>query len=183
MWFMLALSVALASGCRNSPETDSDLKGGVTMQLTSSAFREGETIPKQYTADGSDVSPPLRWTGAPAGTKCFVAICDDPDAPRGTWTHWVLLNLPADATELPEGVPAQETLANGARHGKNSWSSNNVRYRGPDPPAGKPHRYFFKIYALDNMLDLPAGSAKDNVEKAMKGHVLGHGQLMGTYGR
>ncbi len=153
------------------------------MQVTSSAFQEGETIPKKYTGDGSDLSPPLRWTGAPAGTKSLAIICDDPDAPAGTWVHWVLFNLPADTRELEEGVPTKETLPNGARQGKNSWGSNNIGYRGPSPPPGKPHRYFFKVYALDAMLDLAAGADKAQLEKAMKGHVLGQGQMMGKYGR
>jgi Raf kinase inhibitor-like YbhB/YbcL family protein len=150
---------------------------------SSSAFAEGETIPKKYTGDGSDISSPLRWTGAPAGTKSLTVICDDPDAPAGTWVHWVLFNLPADTRELEEGVPTKETLPNGARQGKNSWSSNNIGYRGPSPPPGNPHRYFFKVYALDTMLDLPAGADKAQLEKAMRGHVLGQGQVMGKYGR
>jgi Raf kinase inhibitor-like YbhB/YbcL family protein len=153
------------------------------MQLTSSAFKHGETIPKKYTADGDDVSPPLRWEGSPQGTKSFALICDDPDAPRGTWTHWVLYNLPADLGTLEEGVPQQETQPGGARQGTNSWGKGNIGYRGPAPPPGKPHRYFFKIYALDSVLDQAPGAGKERLEKAMKGHVLAHGELMGTYGR
>ncbi|HYT90272.1 MAG TPA: YbhB/YbcL family Raf kinase inhibitor-like protein [Gemmataceae bacterium] len=153
----------------------------MTIALSSPAFREGETIPQQYTGDGKDVSPALQWTAVPEGTRSLVLICDDPDAPRGTWTHWVLFNLPADVRELAEGVPPKEELANGARQGKNDFKK--IGYGGPAPPRGKPHRYFFKLYALDTSLDLKAGASKDEVVAAMKGHVLGEGQLMGKYGR
>jgi len=146
------------------------------MQLTSTAFQEGTTIPKQYTGDGKDVSPPLHWSGAPAGTKSFALIADDPDAPRGTWVHWVVWNLPADQHELAEGkLPA------GVRQGKNDFGKTS--YGGPSPPPGKPHRYFFKLYALDTTLDLADGASKQQLEQAMKGHILGSGELMGKYGR
>lgn len=151
------------------------------MQLTSSAFQEGTTIPKKHTADGADVSPPLTWQGAPQTTKSFALICDDPDAPRGTWVHWVLFNLPADKNESPEGVPTTATLAGGARQGKNDFGK--LGYGGPSPPKGKPHRYFFKIYALGAVFDLKEGASKAQLEKAMAGHILAQGQLMGTYGR
>jgi Raf kinase inhibitor-like YbhB/YbcL family protein len=151
------------------------------VELTSTAFREGEAIPKACTGDGKDVSPPLRWSDPPQGTKTFALICDDPDAPRGTWVHWVLFNLPADRRDLPEGVPAQEMLDGGARQGKNDFG--NLGYGGPAPPRGKPHRYFFKLSALDTSLDLTPGSAKAQLVAAMNGHVLAEGQLMGRYGR
>ncbi len=152
------------------------------MQVTSTAFDEGATIPKQYTGDGKDASPPLRWSGAPGGTKSFALICDDPDAPRKEpWVHWVLFNLPADTKELPEGVPAKETLSSGAKQGKNDFGK--IGYGGPAPPKGKPHRYFFKIYALDTMLDLKEGATKQQLETAVKGHILAQGQLMGKYER
>lgn len=146
------------------------------MELTSTAFQEGATIPKQHTGDGKDVSPPLRWSGAPAGVKSYALICDDPDAPRGTWVHWVLWNLPAEQQELPEG-----SLPKGARQGKNDFGKNN--YGGPAPPRGNPHRYFFKLNALDTTLDLPEGATKQQLEQAMKGHILASGQLMGKYSR
>jgi Raf kinase inhibitor-like YbhB/YbcL family protein len=152
------------------------------MHLTSTAFREGAAIPKKHSGEGVDVSPPLEWQGAPPGTESFSLICDDPDAPSGTWTHWVLYNLPRDTTALEESVAKEERLSNGALQGKNSWPKNNIGYQGPMPPSGK-HRYFFKIYALDNVLDLAAGANKAQLEKAMKGHVLAHGELMGTYER
>jgi Raf kinase inhibitor-like YbhB/YbcL family protein len=151
------------------------------INLSSTAFQEGETIPKQFTGDGKDVSPPLTWADPPDGTKSFVLICDDPDAPRGTWTHWVLYNLPADQRKSDEGVPTDESLPNGAKQGKNDFGK--VGYGGPAPPRGKPHRYFFRLYALDTTLDLPAGATRDKVVAAAKGHVLAEGQLMGHYGR
>ena len=151
------------------------------MQLTSSAISEGATIPKKHTADGADVSPPLQWQGAPPTAKSFALICDDPDAPRGTWVHWVFFNLPADKNELSEGAPTTATLTGGARQGKNDFGK--LGYGGPSPPKGKPHRYFFKIYALDAVLDLKEGATKAQLEKAMAGHILAQGQLMGTYGR
>src|SRR5215831_16591109 len=122
------------------------------MQLTSTAFTEDGNIPKQHTGDGKDISPELHWSGAPTGTKSFALICDDPDAPRGTWVHWVVFNLPPAKTVLPEGVPTTGKLASGAVQGKNDFGK--LGYGGPSPPKGKPHRYFFKIYALDAVLDL-----------------------------
>lgn len=153
----------------------------MSIEVTSTAFKAGETIPKQYTGDGEDQSPLLRWSEPPSGTKSLALICDDPDAPRGTWVHWVLFNRPAQARELAEGVPTTETLGNGAKQGKNDFG--NIGYGGPAPPKGKPHRYFFKLYALDAALDLSAGATKAELEKAMKGHILAEGQLMGTYKR
>jgi Raf kinase inhibitor-like YbhB/YbcL family protein len=151
------------------------------MQLTTTAFQEGATIPKQYTGDGKDVSPPLQWSEVPPSTKSFALICDDPDAPRGTWVHWVLFNIPADVQELKEGMTSREGLPAGARQGKNDFG--NLGYGGPAPPRGKPHRYFFKLYALDILLDLQEGATKQQVEGAMKNHILGQGQLMGKYAR
>lgn len=151
------------------------------MQLTSPDFTEGAVIPKQYTGDGRDVSPPLRWSGAPEATRSFALVCDDPDAPRGTWVHWVLFNVPADQQELAEAVPATATLAGGAKQGKNDFGK--LGYGGPAPPRGKPHRYLFKLYALDTSLDLKEGATKQDVERAMKGHLLEEVRLMGTYGR
>ena len=149
--------------------------------LTSSAFREGETIPKQYTGDGKDISPPLHWDAVPEGTNSIALICDDPDAPRGTWVHWVLFNMPGDTRQLAEGIPAEKVLGNGARQGKNDFGK--IGYGGPAPPRGKPHRYFFKLYALDTQIDLPAGVNKEKVVAAMEGHILAEGQLMGKYAR
>jgi Raf kinase inhibitor-like YbhB/YbcL family protein len=153
----------------------------MTIELTSTAFRQGEAIPRDYTGDGRNVSPPLAWREPPAGTRSFALVCEDPDAPRGTFTHWVLFNLPAESRDLSEGVPAQATLPNGAAQGVSDFGK--VGYGGPAPPAGKPHRYFFKLFALDRQLDLPAGATRPQVLAATKGHVLAEGQLMGTYAR
>jgi Raf kinase inhibitor-like YbhB/YbcL family protein len=154
-------------------------------QLQSSAFAEGKPIPKVHTGEGQDVSPPLAWSGAPQGTKEFALICDDPDAPRDEpWVHWVIYKIPADARELPEGIPRQATLSNpaGARQGVNSWPKDNVGYRGPMPPPGHGrHRYYFKLYALNATIDLAQGATKEKLLAAMKGHVLAETQVMGTY--
>jgi Raf kinase inhibitor-like YbhB/YbcL family protein len=154
-----------------------------TFALTSPSFTDGATIPSQHTCDGPDRSPALRWSGTPAGTRTFALIVDDPDAPAGTWVHWVLFDLPATITELPERVPTHEALADlgGALQGRND--SRETGYAGPCPPPGKPHRYFFTLYALDTSLGLPAGATKADVERAMQGHILATAQLMGTYGR
>jgi Raf kinase inhibitor-like YbhB/YbcL family protein len=153
----------------------------MTLTISSTAFQEGKPIPKLYTGDGKDISPPLQWADPPAATKSFALIADDPDAPRGTWVHWVLFNLPPDTHSLVEGVPKNETLANGAMQGTTDFGS--VGYGGPAPPKGKPHRYYFKLYALDDMLKLPAGATKAEAESAMKGHVLAESQVMGIYQR
>jgi Raf kinase inhibitor-like YbhB/YbcL family protein len=168
-------------GCKQPSKETPTGDAAMTIELTSTAFQPGAAIPKQYTGDGEDKSPPLRWSEPPSGTKSLALICDDPDAPRGTWVHWVLYNLPAQARELEEGVPTTETLGNGAKQGKNDFG--NIGYGGPAPPKGKPHRYFFKLYALDTALDLPPGATKAQLVNAMKGYTLAEGQLMGTYGR
>ena len=159
-----------------------DAKGEETMALTvtSTAFQEGGMIPKQYTCDGADISPPLSWSGVPTGTKSLALISDDPDAPMGTWVHWVLFNIPPDTTKLPEKVPADQTLASGARHGVTDFGK--FGYGGPCPPGGT-HRYYFKLYALDTMLDLTGRITKKDLLKAMEGHILAEGQLMGKYKR
>ena len=152
----------------------------MTLKLTSTAFEEGGMIPSQYTCDGQNVSPPLAWSGVPEGTKTLALIADDPDAPRGTWVHWVVYQIPATERGLPENVPARETLDSGARQGKNDFK--NTAYGGPCPPSGT-HRYFFKLYALDSSLDLHPGATKDQLLKAAEGHVLAQGQLIGRYQR
>ena len=150
------------------------------MKIQSSEFKEGATIPVKYTCDDIDISPPLEWLNVPAGTKVFALICDDPDAPAETWVHWVLFNIPGDLRKLPEHVPGTETLDNGARQGKSDFGS--IGYGGPCPPGGT-HRYYFKIYALDSKLDSKPGITKKELLKAMEGHILGEGQLMGRYKR
>jgi len=162
-------------------------KGGGRMafSLSSTAFQNGTAIPVKHTCDGADVSPPLAWSGGPPGAAAFALIADDPDAPGGTWVHWVLYNLPATATALPENVAKTELLPDlgggGALQGRNDF--RHAGYGGPCPPPGPAHRYFFKLYALDAALKLKAGAPKPDVEAAMKGHVLGTAQLVGTYAR
>jgi len=150
------------------------------LKLTSTAFKEGELIPKPYTCEGRNVSPPLVWAAPPEGSKTLALICDDPDAPMGTWVHWVLYNLPANTRELPENIAPQRTLGFGEQQGNNSWGK--IGYGGPCPPSGT-HRYYFKLYALDATLALQPGASKDDLEKAMRGHILAQGQLMGRYAK
>jgi hypothetical protein len=153
----------------------------MNLKITSTAFNEGQTIPEKYTCQGSDISPPLQWTNAPANAKSFALICDDPDAPVGTWVHWVAYDLPAGTSALPEDVAKTQSIAGNAKQGLNDF--RRVGYGGPCPPPGKPHRYFFKLYALDEMLNLKPGATKKDLLRAMEGHVLAEGQLMGTYQR
>ena len=147
----------------------------MTIQITSTAFAEGGKIPGVYTCDDQNVSPKLAWTGVPTNMVNLAIIMDDPDAPSGTWVHWVLYNLPPDLTGLEQGKTA------GGTDGKNDF--NRSGYGGPCPPRGSNHRYFIKLYALDTRLDLKPGATKTQVERAMRGHVLAQGQLMGRYGR
>lgn len=155
----------------------------MTIQLTSSAFAEGQPIPAKHTCDGAGISPPLKWSNVPTGAKSLALICDDPDAPAGVWVHWVLYDLQPTVTELPEGVPTTETIPDGAKQGVNDFK--HIGYGGPCPPRGDPHRYFFKLYALDAELQFKAKATKKELVRAMEGHVLaeGQGQLMGTYKR
>ena len=151
------------------------------MQLTSTAFSQGEIIQAKYTCDGENLSPPLKWSGAPSGVKSFAVIADDPDAPVGTWVHWVVFDLPTTTTELPEGLPKSQFLPGGAKQGLNDFK--HLGYGGPCPPPGKAHRYFFKLYALDSLLDLKPGATKKEVERGMEKHILAQGELMGLYKR
>ena len=148
--------------------------------LSSTAFTEGGPIPQKYSCDGEDISPPMQWTDPPEGTMSFALIADDPDAPVGTWVHWVLYNIPADARSLPEAFPSDADLPDGSKNGENSWP--RLGYGGPCPPGGT-HRYFFKIYALDLILDLDARATKEQLLNAMEGHILAESELMGTYTR
>src|SRR3990172_12763531 len=156
-------------------------KEETTMQLKSTAFEDNGLIPKKYTCDSSDVSPALTWAKPPAGTKSIALICDDPDAPMGTWVHWVLYGLSPETTSLPENVSTQKEVLKGARQGITDF--RKIGYGGPCPPKGPAHRYFFKIYALDIELNLPTDATKQDVEKAMKRHILAEGQMAGKYGR
>lgn len=152
----------------------------MAFEITSAAFAHEGSIPVKYSCDGEDISPALGWGDPPEGTRSLALICDDPDAPVGTWVHWVLYNLPVETRSLPEAVPPDADLADGSRHGQNSW--RRLGYGGPCPPSGT-HRYFFKLYALDTNLGLASGVSKAQLLEAMEGHILGQAELMGTYSR
>lgn len=149
--------------------------------LSSSAFAENQPIPKEYTGDGADTSPPLEWTTPPEGTVSFALICDDPDAPKRTWVHWVLFNIPGSQRTLDAAIPTDGELPNGSLQGTTDFGF--LGYGGPAPPPGKPHRYFFKLYALDALLTLPVGATKADLLNAMKNHIVAETTLMGTYQR
>ncbi len=158
----------------------------MAIEITSTAFQEGQEIPKKYTGEGTDVSPPLSWTGVPENAKELVLICDDPDAPtEEPWVHWLIYKLPPDLTGLPEGIPRKPRLTKlpGVLQGKNSWPSDNIGYRGPMPPPGKPHRYYFKLYALEAKLTIEPGLDKRALLQDIRDHIIAEGQLMGTYER
>jgi len=151
------------------------------LELTSSVFKNNQTIPQKYTCEGEDISPPFNWTGVPEDTKSFALIVNDPDAPVGIWVHWVIYNIPSDITELSEGIATNKTLDSGAIQGVNDF--RRIGYGGPCPPLGSPHRYFFKLYALDSTLDLSPGANKSQVEEAIQEHILDKTELVGLYSR
>lgn len=153
------------------------------MELLSSAFRDGDWIPRSHTGEGDDHSPPLHWQGAPAGAVTYALILDDPDAPAGLWIHWVLYDIPGDSSCLPAALERLDQLANGARQGS-CWGVDRFSrrgYHGPQPPPGPPHRYRFQLSALDRRLDLPPGATAAEVRRAMEGHVLAQAELTGLY--
>jgi Raf kinase inhibitor-like YbhB/YbcL family protein len=188
-----ALAFAFARGAVIAAEPSSHTSPtspgaiGAKIQLRSTAFDHNADIPRIYTGDSDDRSPPLSWEGAPNDAKEFALICDDPDAPSaGSWVHWVIYAIPADIRALPESLPknAQLTAPVAAKQGKNSWPSGaTIGYRGSHPPPGKSHHYHFKLYALDTKLDLGASVTKDELLKAIQGHILAEGELVGTYSR
>lgn len=149
--------------------------------VKSTAFSNGGEIPRKYTCSGENLSPALSWNDMPPKTQALALIADDPDAPGGTWTHWILWNLPIRATSMPEGISARESLDNGARQGRNDFG--RVGYGGPCPPPGRPHRYFFRLYALDAALELKAGASRTEFESAMKPHVVAQAEWMGMFKR
>lgn len=177
--WVLALMVAAVACNGKQPQVVDD--SVATLLLESDAFEAEGTIPQRYTCDGDDVSLPLRWSEPPAETQSLALIFDDVDAPGRTWIHWVLFNIPADARSLPEGIAADAIVAGLGVHGSNSFG--NLGYGGPCPPKGAPHRYTFRLYALDATLDLDAGVSRSELDQAMEGHVLGSGLLIGRYGR
>jgi len=183
----MALSIAGApaalAGNRFHLISLAEAQGARTMAfaISSTSFPNGGDIPKKFTCDGADVSPELSWAEPPAGTQSFALIADDPDAPAGTWTHWILFDAPPTTTSLPEGVGKIDELPGGERQGRNDF--HKIGYNGPCPPPGKPHRYFFKLYALDSKLKLQPGASKQEVEQAMQSHILGKAEWVGRYKR
>ena len=151
----------------------------MAFHLTTTAFQDNDFIATKFTCDGLDISPALAWTEPPPGTRGIALIVDDPDAPAGTWVHWVLYDLPGDARMLEEGVAKDRQLTNGARQGRNDFGK--IGYNGPCPPKGGPHRYFFKVYALDKKTNLKAGASKAELERAMKGHILAQAEVVGRF--
>lgn len=184
--FLISIIIFLTD-CGRAKVTVSDqayptgAKDTPPMVLTSPAFSAGETIPRKFTGDGEDVSPALRWDNVPAGTKSFALICSDPDAPIGTFIHWVIYDIPADIRELPEGVPGIGILNNGGRQGVNGF--RKLGYNGPKPPPGKPHRYHFRLYALDTITNLQPGISAGTLINIINNHILATSELIGIYGK
>jgi len=175
--FLLALGLTLVlASC--SPTEPTLPEETMSMTLNSTAFTQGNSIPARYTCTSEDISPPLSWDAPPAGTQSLALIMDDPDAPAGTWVHWVIYNIPASARGLTENIRPDAQLTDGSLQGKNSWGK--LGYGGPCPPSGT-HRYFFKLYALDTVLELKSGASKSALLAAMEGHILSYAELMGTY--
>lgn len=183
MCLVAVIGLASLLGC----EQQATMKGIPAMRIESSAFADGQPIPKQYTGEGKDVSPPLSFSEVPEGTAELALICDDPDAPvPKAWIHWVIYKMPAEISGLQEGVERTAELSNpaGALQGTNSWDRDNIGYRGPMPPPGHGiHHYHFKLYALDAAMPARAGLDKDSLLAAVKGHILAEAELVGTYQR
>ena len=193
-WAVLLLAVitamgvpqvrAVVFGANSGMQQPNQKQGGhsvMAFNVTSSAFASGATIPKPYTCQGTDVSPALTWSGHPAQTASFALIVDDPDAPVGTWVHWVMWNVPAGEHQLPENVAKRDRLEGGALQGRNDF--RKIGYNGPCPPPGNTHRYFFRLYALDAKLTLEPGATRQQLDAAMQGHILAHAEYMGTFRR
>jgi len=181
--FVVSMIILLAVLCLSVFGAEPGEPGAKSMsfQLSTTSFPPEGTIPKKYTCDGLDISPALSWSGAPAGTKSFALIVDDPDAPAGTWNHWLIWNLPPTQHQLSEGISKDPQLPDGVRQGLNDF--HKPGYNGPCPPPGKPHRYYFRLFALDSDLQLKADPSRKDLESALKSHVLAETKLMGRYGR
>lgn len=178
--FSLVSLVLLLAACDARPSpTPVSQEAAMALSITSTAFAQGKPIPSAYTCDGKSISPPLAWSGAPAGARSLALIMDDPDAPMGTFVHWIVYNIPAESAGLPEAISPEALLTDGTAQGQNS--ARRTGYTGPCPPGGK-HRYFFKLFALDTSLSLSAAT-KETLLQAMQGHILAQGELMGTYSR
>ena len=180
---MLIIPGILLPACSKSGQQTRTHQGKPVsdIKLTCPAFSNGAAIPIVHTCDGDDFSPPLAWEGIPDSAKSICLVCDDPDAPGGTWVHWILFNLPDSVKQFPEALPKTEVTFYGARQGLNDFG--RMGYWGPCPPPGKAHRYFFRIYALDIMLPLAAGIHRSTLDSAMTTHVLGSGEMFGSYKR
>ena len=176
---LTVFSSTVAACVKEAPAPQKEVE--MTLSLSSTGFKEGDKIPVKYTCDGEDISLPITWGEPPQKTQAFALIVDDPDAPGGVFTHWVVFNIPGNVRQLGEGVPAQERLQSGALQGKNDFG--RIGYGGPCPPRGPAHRYRFTVYALEKSLDLKPGASKKQLLDAMKGHILAQGELMGTYQR
>jgi Raf kinase inhibitor-like YbhB/YbcL family protein len=174
---MFLIGIVFDANCAEKEKPGASFAFSLT--ISSPAFAPGATIPKAYTCMGGNYSPALQWEHAPEGAKSFAIIVDDPDAPVGTFTHWIIFNIPAGQTSLAEKASPKGELPEGALEGKNNFG--RIGYMGPCPPPGSPHRYFFKLYALDVMLDLPAGEKKDKLTKSMAGHILAEAQIIGMF--
>jgi Raf kinase inhibitor-like YbhB/YbcL family protein len=177
---LLFISAALYS-CNTKEESDSSNKKVITMKLTSTAFQDGAFIPDTFTCKGANISPPLLWSGMPAGTKSFAVTCEDPDALVGVWIHWVMYNIPPDKTGLDQQVVPKQTLPDGSVQGTNDFG--DIGYSGPCPPKDTPHRYYFKVYALDTTFNLTGKVTKQVLDEKMTDHIIGQGQLIGKYER
>ena len=174
-----AMKISGEENLQGTDEAASKTSNG--MLVTSTAFADGENIPTLYTCDGEDISPPIKWENVPDGTQSLALISDDPDAPAGTWVHWIVYNIPPENTGLEAGIPAEVNITGGGKQGQNDFRQTG--YGGPCPPAGNPHHYLFKLYALDIMLDPEPEIEKEALEAAMQGHILSEAQLTGKYGR
>lgn len=179
-WLVAQVACSKSEGPATPAASEAE-KVAMIIQITSSAFSEGNPIPVEYTCDGSDVSPDLKWASVPANAKSLALVCEDPDAPSGTFVHWVIWGIAPGDGQLAKSTPATATLASGGRQGRNGFGTTG--YRGPCPPKGAPHRYFFRLYALDTAIDEPPGASREQVDRAMKGHIIAEGHLMGMYQR
>jgi Raf kinase inhibitor-like YbhB/YbcL family protein len=180
-WHLGAFAFAVVALVFLTPSLAVGQESSGKFELRTTAFQPGGSIPKLFTCDGADASPALSWNDPPPRTQSFVLIVDDPDAPVGTFVHWVVYDLPATARQLPERLPGNDEIEGGGKQGVNDFAKTG--YAGPCPPRGRPHRYFFRLYALDGMLNLKSAARRKDVDQAMKGHILAHAELMGLYGR
>ncbi|GAB4169152.1 MAG: YbhB/YbcL family Raf kinase inhibitor-like protein [Calditrichia bacterium] len=182
---ILLLLIMLVAGCNSQDQKQSpkqvEEKQMESFYLKADAFHEGDMIPVKFTCQGEDVSPQLQWGHVPEGTESFALICDDPDAPMGTWVHWVVYNIPADYTGFTEGMGNKQELPDGIQQGVNDFGNTN--YGGPCPPPGAPHRYYFKLYALDTLTDFKAGLTKSELLNQIESHIIAKTELMGKYRR